>query len=116
MEKSCGASRIHSHVILEALAEEVRGSTLFTTFLPLPCGQRFLGNARNDKERRVCAVLLRSHAPSRMTAHTSSHPVRGKAAPLSSCARQSRRPRNGESASEGSKQKNINPAQKVQGF
>jgi hypothetical protein len=41
-EKSCGASRIHSHVILEALAEEVRGSTFFTTFLPLPCGQRFL--------------------------------------------------------------------------
>jgi hypothetical protein len=43
VEKSCDFSRIRSHVILEALAEEVRGSTLFTTFLPLPCGQRFLG-------------------------------------------------------------------------
>jgi hypothetical protein len=39
VEKSCGASRIHSHVILEALAEEVRGSTLFTTFLPLPAAK-----------------------------------------------------------------------------
>jgi hypothetical protein len=40
-EKSCDFSRIHSHVILER-SEEVRGSTLYTTFLPLPCGQRFL--------------------------------------------------------------------------
>jgi hypothetical protein len=39
VEKSCDFSRIHSHVILEALAEEVRGSTLFTTFLPLPAAK-----------------------------------------------------------------------------
>jgi hypothetical protein len=53
-EKSCDFSSIHSHVILEAFAEEVRGSTLYTTFLPLPAAKispfrlRF---SRNDKVR-----------------------------------------------------------------
>jgi hypothetical protein len=37
-EKSCDGSRIHSHVILEC-NEEVRGSTLFTTLLPLPAAK-----------------------------------------------------------------------------
>jgi hypothetical protein len=79
-EGAC-ASHIHSHVILEALAEEVRGSMLFTTFLPLPCGQRFLhaANALVEMTRnRECvpysfAVLKddgTTHAAPHHTPHT----------------------------------------------
>jgi hypothetical protein len=59
VEKSCGVSRIHSHVILEALAEEVRGSMLFTTLHNIPavaCGKDFSATAyayaRNDKVKK----------------------------------------------------------------
>jgi hypothetical protein len=52
-EKSCDVSRIHSHVILEALAEEVRGSTLFTTFLPLPAAKISPFRLRSSKALRA---------------------------------------------------------------
>jgi hypothetical protein len=51
----------HSDIVIPKLAEEscdlCRIQTLFTTTLPLPVGQRFLGYARNDKVKNLRTAM-----------------------------------------------------------